>query len=291
MKAYEWKKKVMVEGIKDFNLKHTFECGQCFRWKEEEDGSYTGVAFNRVVNVSMKEKTLTIKNTNLNDYHSIWKHYFDLERDYSAIKQKLRKDPVLKEAVEFGWGIRILQQDIWECIISFIISSNNIIPRIKKIIENLSEKYGQPVLFGDKVYYGFPSPKDLYGVIVEDLAFLKAGYRDKFIVDAVQKVCENNISLDRLRNMPTADARKELMRIKGVGNKVADCILLFSLQKYDVFPTDVWIRRVMQHYYLGEDATVYDVQKYSSRHYGNLGGFAQQYLFYYARERKIGRKD
>jgi len=290
MKVYEENNQVIVEDIKDFHPQHIFECGQCFRWDRQEDGSYTGVAFKKVVNVRMEHGALVIKNTNIDDFYSIWKDYFDLDRDYSMIKERLsRHDKILKEAVQFGWGIRILKQDVWECLVSFIISSNNLIPRIKKIINNFSEKYGQPIVFGDKVYYSFPEPNDLYDLSVEDLSFCRMGYRDQYIMDAVQKVKHKVIDLENLKHLPTSEAKKELMKIKGIGPKVADCILLFSLQKYDIFPTDVWVRRVMQHFYLGSNADIKDVQKYSDLHYGDLRGFAQQYLFYYAREQRIGK--
>ncbi|MBZ4646173.1 MAG: 3-methyladenine glycosylase/8-oxoguanine glycosylase [Clostridia bacterium] len=289
MKAYQYNNQVVIEGIKDFNLTHTFECGQCFRWDREQDGSYTGVAYGKVINLKINKGLLVIKNTSLEDFHNFWKYYFDLERDYGAIKDRLSKDEVLERAVSYGWGIRILNQETWECLVSFIISSNNIIPRIKKIIKNISERYGQPIGFGDKVYYSFPQPQDLYNKTMDDLAFCRSGYRCKYILDAARAVCEGRIVLDQLKELDSSAARKELMKVQGIGPKVADCILLFSLQKYDVFPTDVWVRRVMGHFYLGEDVSIKDVQRYSAEQYGNLAGFAQQYLFYYARELKIGR--
>ncbi|MDK2798800.1 MAG: N-glycosylase/DNA lyase [Clostridiales bacterium] len=289
MKIFQSHNELVLEDIKDFNLQHTFECGQCFRWEREEDGSYTGIAYGKVVNLKINRDTLFIKNTNIDDFNNIWRTYFDLDRDYSTIKNRLSKDIILKQAVEFGWGIRILNQEIWECLISFIISSNNTIPRIKKIINNICEKYGQPIWFGGKVYYSFPRPQDLYNKTLKDLAFCRSGYRAKYILDGVQATVEKQVRLNSIKALDTLQARKELMKIKGVGPKVADCVLLFSGQKYDVFPTDVWIKRIIEYFYFDGKASIQDVRKFAHEKYGELAGFAQQYLFYYAREMKIGK--
>jgi N-glycosylase/DNA lyase len=289
VKIFQSHNELVLEDIKDFNLQHTFECGQCFRWEREEDGSYTGIAYGKVVNLKINRDTLFIKNTNIDDFNNIWRTYFDLDRDYSTIKNRLSKDIILKQAVEFGWGIRILNQEIWECLISFIISSNNTIPRIKKIINNICEKYGQPIWFGGKVYYSFPRPQDLYNKTLKDLAFCRSGYRAKYILDGVQATVEKQVRLNSIKALDTLQARKELMKIKGVGPKVADCVLLFSGQKYDVFPTDVWIKRIIEYFYFDGKASIQDVRKFAHEKYGELAGFAQQYLFYYAREMKIGK--
>ncbi|WHH57545.1 DNA glycosylase [Petroclostridium sp. X23] len=289
-KIFEDNNRVIVQGIRDFNLVHTFECGQCFRWDRQEDESYTGVAFGKVINISVKDNGLIINNTNLEDFNNIWRAYFDLDRDYGTIKEELSRDPALAKATRFGWGIRIVQQEVWECMVSFILSSNNIIPRIKKIIKSISERYGQPIEYHDRVYYSFPRPEDLYQKTAEDMDFCKSGYRCKYILDAARAVMERRVMLNIIKELTTAEARKELMKINGIGPKVADCILLFSLQKYDVFPTDVWIRRVMEFFYVQEDASIGHVQTYSNEQFGDFAGFAQQYLFYYAREMKIGKR-
>ena len=289
MRVYEKGNRVFVEELEHFNPVHTFECGQCFRWEAQEDGSYLGVAHGRVIHVKMDNTTLILTNTNLEDYNHIWKQYFDFERDYGSLKGRLSKDLVMKNAIEFGWGMRILNQDVWECLISFIISSNNTIPRIKKIIKNICQTYGQPLQFNDNVYYSFPEPETLYGKTLEDLAFCRSGYRCKFILDAARFVVENDLSLESLRNQETEAARKTLMEIKGVGQKVADCVLLFSLQKDEVFPTDVWVKRVVEYFYFGEETRIQEIHAFAREHFGNLAGLAQQYLFYYAREKKLGK--
>ena len=145
--------KIQIKGVKNFNLKHIFECGQCFRWKKEKDGSYTGVAFNRVVNVSQKGDEVEITNTNMQDFKDIWFSYFDLGRDYDEVKKNVAKDDIMKRAVEFGSGIRLLKQDFPEVFISYIISANNNIPRISKSIETLSQKFGRRLVWNNKIYY------------------------------------------------------------------------------------------------------------------------------------------
>ncbi|MDI3529018.1 MAG: N-glycosylase/DNA lyase, partial [Thermoanaerobacter sp.] len=234
--------KVIVRGIEDFNLKETFECGQCFRWNEEEDGSYTGVAYDRVINVKLEEDMLIIDNTDLNDFYDIWFDYFDLGRDYKQIKENLSRDPILKEAIQYGQGIRILRQDTWETLVSFIISQNNRIPQIKKVIENLASSFGEPIEYKGKIYYTFPKAEELVMFDVETIAKTKCGFRAKYILDAASKVFSGEIDLLKLFEYSTNDIRDILMNINGVGPKVADCVILYSIGRYDTFPTDVWIK-------------------------------------------------
>ncbi len=275
---------IIIKNIKDFNPTHTFMCGQCFRWDMEEDGSYTGIAHGKVVNVSYVENDIVIKNTNIDDVNNIWIDYLDLNRDYDEIKNNFSTDENLKRAIEFGGGIKILNQDIFECLISFIISTQNGIPRIKKIVSSMSELFGEKIEYNSKVYYSFPSVKAMSEITEKDLEPLKAGYRAGYIVDAVKKVISKEVDIYSLKNMPTADARCELMKIKGVGPKVADCVLLFSAGKADAFPIDVWVQRIMRSLYCGDEAKIKDIQTFASSHFGEYAGIAQQYLFYYARE-------
>ena len=277
-----------MEGIEHLNLAHTFECGQCFRWEKEKNGSYTGVVGQKVINICESQpKTFEIHNVTVEAWQDTWADYFDIHRDYGAIKQVLSRDEMLAKAVAFGWGIRILQQDLWECIISFIISSNNIIPRIKKIIEEIAKKYGRPLIYKGKVYYSFPKPEDLYDQTMDDLAFCKSGYRCRYLLDAARAVCEKEVDLHLLPKLSTAQARAQLMKIKGVGPKVADCILLFGLQRYEAFPADVWVKRIIKQWYMDNDSGFRKIKDFSNKNDGILAGFAQQYLFYYAREHKM----
>ncbi|WP_082392649.1 DNA-3-methyladenine glycosylase family protein [Thermoanaerobacter thermocopriae] len=276
--------KVIVRGIEDFNLKETFECGQCFRWNEEEDGSYTGVAYDRVVNVKLEEDMLIIDNTDLNDFYDIWFDYFDLGRDYKKIKENLSRDPILKEAIQYGQGIRILRQDTWETLVSFIISQNNRIPQIKKVIENLASSFGEPIEYKGKIYYTFPKAEELVMFDVDTIAKTKCGFRAKYILDAASKVFSGEIDLLKLFEYSTNEIRDILMNINGVGPKVADCVILYSIGRYDTFPTDVWIKRIVEYLYLKREGTPLEIQLFAIDKFGDLSGFAQQYLFYYGRE-------
>lgn len=291
MKVYEKENSVIIEGALDFDPKHIFECGQCFRWKSEKDGSYTGVAKGRVINVSREGDTVYLKNTNLEDFNKIWKNYFDLDTDYTKIKNELKSmDEYLEKATEFGWGIRILRQDPWEMLISFIISSNNRIPMIQKAITNLSREYGTYIgQYNEVDYYDFPTPKQLNKASIEDIRACSTGFRDKYIKLTTQRVTNENEDVYSYENLSTEDCRKKLMEYSGVGPKVCDCIALFGMQKYDTFPVDVWVKRVMQEFYVEDDMSLPKIRNYAIDKFEDLSGFAQQYLFYYARELGIGR--
>lgn len=282
----EEKDRVIVENIRDFVPKHIFECGQCFRWNRQQDGSYTGVAMGRVLNVKEENDTVIFTNTNIKEFNEIWYNYFDLGRDYGKIKEELSKDPVLREAIPFGEGIRILKQDVWETILSFITSANNRIPMIKKALEELSQKYGTPIEWQGKTYYKFPTPDQLKGETYDDVKACKTGFRAKYILAASYMVSAGEIDIYNIHNLSTEDARKTLIRFQGIGPKVADCIMLFSMDKYDAFPVDVWVKRVMEHFYLEKDIPLSKIQTYAKDKFGELAGFAQQYLFYYARDMK-----
>lgn len=247
---------------KDFSLDDTLDCGQSFRWKKTDENTYVGAMLNNPLEISQQEDTITFKNTSSEQFESIWQDYFDLDTDYSAYKKQFSADPVLKKACEYAGGIRILKQDCFEMLISFIFSQNNRIPRIKAIISRLVEHYG-----------GFPSLEQLKGVTVEELDFLKSGFRAKYIVDAVSKLESGEVNLEKAKSMPTDEARQELIKIKGVGAKVSDCVMLFGMYKIDAFPIDVWVKRVMEQYY--PDGLPKCV--------GNARGIAQQYLFHYIR--------
>ena len=217
--------------------------------------------------------------------------YFDLKRDYKKIKEELSKiDENMKTSIEYGKGIRILNQDLWETIISFIISANNNIPRIKGIIEKLSKKYGKELEFEGKKYYTFPTPKELENVTVEDYRSLGLGFRDIRLYETTKMILEKKVDLQELRKNPnTFEVREKLLTLSGVGPKVADCILLFSdLKRFEVFPIDVWVRRVMNDLYIkNPDETKVSkkqIEKIANKKFGNLAGLAQQYLFYWRRE-------
>ena len=280
-----------IKNMDSFELKDIFDCGQCFRWNEEDDGSYTGVFKGNVLNVSKNDKEITFKGVCNGNIKDIVEDYFDLKRDYEKIKEELSKiDENMKTSIEYGKGIRILNQDLFETIISFIISANNNIPRIKGIIERLSKKYGDEIIWNDKKYYAFPTAKSLKDVSVKEYRDLGLGFRDVRLYETVKMILEGKVDLEELENNPnTTKVREKLLTLSGVGPKVADCILLFSdLKRFEVFPIDVWVRRVMNDLYIkNEDETKVnkkEIEKLAQEKFGNLAGLAQQYLFYWRRE-------
>ena len=279
---------VLLTDTDSFELSHIFDCGQCFRWNRNPDGSFSGVAMDRALKISKHDGKVIFHNTSIDDFNNIWREYFDFKTSYSEIKKELSSDKILKEAIGYGDGIRILKQDLWECVVSFIISASNNIPRIKKIVENLCCNFGEKISYMGEVFYTFPTPEKINSLTLEDLSVIKAGFRDKYILDAAEKFVSGEISYDKLLNMSAVDAKKMLMTIKGVGNKVADCIVLFGLSKCESFPVDVWIKRIMEYCYFDGEESIEKISAFAKEKFGTLGGYAQQYLFFYARENKIG---
>ena len=276
----------ILENAKSFEPVHVFECGQCFRWNKEADGSYTGVFGNNVINVKKEKSNIVFFGVCEENIKTICTEYFDLNTDYEKIKDNLSSiDDYLKNSIQYGQGIRILKQDLWETLISFIISANNNIPRIKIIIERISENYGNKIKFGEKTYYTFPRPEMLANTTVQDFRKLGLGFRDVRVYETVQKTLKKEINLSRLEKEDNIELLKEqLLKIPGVGPKVADCIMLFSLKKYNVFPVDVWVKRVIAElYYENKEQTPKEIQKFAKKQYGDLAGLAQQYLFYWRR--------
>ncbi len=280
----------ILENFKDFEPCHIFECGQCFRWNIQTDGSYTGVFKNNVLNVKKENNKIIFKGICNDNIIKVINDYFDFDTDYNKIKKELSNvDEYLKESIEFGSGIRILNQDLWETIISFIISANNNIPRIKGIIERISKKYGNEIEWNNEKYYTFPTPKQLSKASVEDLRALGLGFRDKRVYDTTKIILNNEISLKELIEEKDVNIlREKLLTLPGVGPKVADCIMLFGLKRFEVFPIDVWVRRVMNDLYIKNDdetkVNKREIEKLAMEKYKNLAGLAQQYLFYWKRE-------
>ena len=285
--ATEKDNKVILTEVRNFELPHIFDCGQCFRWNKQENGNYIGVAFERVIEVEKQGNTVIIYNSNLKDFNDIWIKYFDLERDYSAIKSEFEKDELLKKAVEFGDGIRLLQQDPFEMLISFIISANNRIPMIKRAIENISKTYGKKLEYKGNTYYAFPTLREFREATLEEVEGLGVGFRAKYIVKALEDLSNGTYDLNAIRLSDDDACHEGLKNFSGVGPKVADCIMLFSMGKYSAFPVDVWVKRAMQYFYVAPDVSLPKIRKFARDKFGNLSGFAQQYLFYYARENNI----
>ena len=279
---------VILKKVSDFNLTHIFDCGQCFRFNKTEENTYEGVAFNRALKISQSGSEVILHDTTKEDFLNVWYDFLDLSCDYSKIKDTLCKDDIMKEAVACGEGIRILKQDLWETIVSFIISQSNNIPRIKGIIERLCENFGEKISYMGKTYYSFPSAKVISELTLEELSVIRAGFRDKYILGIAKSVNEGTFDLDKLKSMSTIDAKAKLMSVKGIGNKVSDCILLFGLSRADSFPVDVWIKRIMEYCYFDGEQSIKTISSFADKKFGELGGYAQQYLFFYARENNIG---
>ena len=282
--------KYIIENQESFKLKDIFECGQCFRWNENANKSYTGVINKGVLNVEKQGEKIIFTGFLDGNIKEIVTNYFDLDRNYEEIKQQLSNiDKYLKQSIDYGSGIRILNQDLWETIISFIISANNNIPRIKGIIEKISKKYGKEIQWNSQKYYIFPTPEELKEATAEDFRKLGTGFRDIRLYETTQKILNREFDLKEIENKDTITAREELLTLSGVGPKVADCILLFStLKRFDVFPIDVWVRRVMNELYIkNEDekkVSKTEIMKLAEKKFGSLEGLAQQYLFYWKRE-------
>ena len=280
----------ILENCKSFELEHIFECGQCFRWNKQEDGSYTGIFKQNVVNVKKADNKIIFRGICKENIKDECIKYFDLNTNYDNIKSKLSNvDNYLKTSIEYGEGIRILNQDLWETLISFIISANNNIPRIKGIIERLSKSYGEKIVWDKAEYYTFPTPQELSKASVEDLRNIGLGFRDVRVYETTKIINENPNKLKELEDEKDVNKlREELLKFPGVGPKVADCVMLFStLKKLEVFPIDVWVRRVMNELYIKNDDETKinkkEIEELAKTKYGNLAGIAQQYLFYWRR--------
>ncbi len=264
--------KYIFENVKDLDLEQTFECGQCFRWNKEEDGSYTGIAEGFPANMKLEGDTLTIEGFGT---RSFWEDYLDLGRDYETLKEMLCKGEceILPEAVRCGSGIRILRQDLWETVVDFIISQNNNIPRIKGCIERLSELAGEYVgEFRGRSWYSVPSAEKLASLEAVDLAPVRLGYRDKYLIETARQW----LDMDE-------DSRCDVGCFTGVGPKVESCIRLFGLHDLQSFPIDVWVKRLMHRFYGFEEKDKAGMECFAKEHFGEFAGLAQQYLFYYIR--------
>lgn len=282
-----------LKNVCDFDLAQTLECGQCFHFVKLDEEDYVLTAKGYVLHVSQEADTVTFYDTDKDEYVNVWKDYFDMDRDYSAIKKKLlEKDDKLKDAIESMWGVRILNQDFFETLISFIISQNKQIPHIKKIVADISAKFGTyKGTYGGADMYTFPTLEQLANASEEDFKELKTGFRAPYIMDAIRRNMAGQFDINELKSMDYDSCIKELMTIKGVGEKVANCVSLFGLGKKEAFPVDVWIKRIMETMYFGGVDTPKDkIAAFAKEQFGELGGFAQQYLFYYGKSIKMGVK-
>lgn len=272
MEILEFGKKLKLKNFENIDLVQTFECGQCFRWQKNSENSYTGIFKGKKLELSQLTPNTIILSTDMSDFKKIWYKYFDLETDYKKIGENITTlHPILKKAYIECSGIRILRQEPWETLCSFIISQNNNIPRIKKIIKSLCD------LFGDKIENSkeksFPSSEVISKLNLEDLEPIRSGFRAKYILDAARKISSKIVDFKKIENLDYIDAKNELMKIKGVGPKVADCVLLYGFHRLEAFPEDVWIKRVMNKFFKNESPKIF----------GEYAGIAQQYLYHYSR--------
>ena len=261
----------ILENINNFDLSDIFECGQCFRFSKKADGSYEGIAFGRYLRVYQETNKIYF-DAGPGDFDTVWRNYFDLDRDYKPIFELLRQDEILKKASDFCPGLRILKQEPFECLISFIISQNNNIPRIKKIIERLCENFGEKI--AGTVYYAFPTPEKLAGLDLSDLEVIKSGFRARYILEAAKRIHSGETDLGLIYGMSAASGAAYLKKITGVGDKVSACVMLFGYNKLDAFPVDVWIKKVLEKYYPNYP---------DGCDFGGYAGVANAYLFYYER--------
>ena len=260
----------------DFSAKKIFDCGQCFRWNENPDGSYTGVALGRAARVREDRGSVYITGT-IEDFETVWSDYFDFGSNYARRRKLCAVDDYMLAASEYGRGIRILNQDRWEALCSFIISQCNNIPRIKKIVETMSSLWGEGTELEGREYRAFPDAERVAALSERELEPLRSGYRAPYILNAARMVSEGRLDLEALSKLEYAEAKCRLMELPGIGEKVANCVVLFSLRMPSAFPIDVWIKKaIAEHYPNGLDTSVF----------GENAGLAQQYMFYYQRDRK-----
>lgn len=265
-----------------FSPENTFLNGQCFRWNQKGPG-FEGIVGNKLLYIEKKGKFLYLEGIKEEELPKLT-HYLGLEEDLQEKEKELAKiDPLMKKAVEHGRGMHLLRQDPFETLISFIISANNHIPRIKSLVEKLALNYGEEIEEG---YYSFPQAEDLARTSSQELRLLGLGYRDKYVLDGARQVAEGRVDLASLYHYDSPRAMKELLKIKGVGKKVASCVLLFALGKRDSFPVDTWIKKALNTYYPEEILGYGGMDAFLSEYFGEDAGLAQQYLFHYMRTGK-----
>lgn len=271
--------------VDHFNLKYTLECGQCFRWEKINENEYVGVIKDRVVRLKQVEDKLYVWSNVKNNLEEIIKEYLDLDRDYGIVEDKISKiDENINKAVQYSSGIHILNQAPFETIISYIISANNNIKRITRSVNEISKRYGKKVEFEGKTYYLFPTIDEIKSITIDDLLASGTGFRARYIMHDIEFFVSNPCFIQSINSLDTLDAKKELEKLMGIGPKVADCILLFSYKRGDVFPVDVWIKRIMERLYFDKSVNIKEITKYAKDNFGDYSGIVQQHLFQNVRE-------
>lgn len=274
--------KFRISSLEAFSLENSLGCGQCFRWKRDVSGRWTGIAHGRVVRLTMPEPgVLQVDGADEATLRSLWIPYLDLERDYAAIERTLsRNDPVMRQAIAFSHGLRLLAQDPWEMLATWLISQNNGIPRITSIVDTLCRCFGEPISFDGSTFHAFPSPDAIASRSCDALDACRAGYRRDYIHRAALDVASGRVDPWSWRTKTKDVVRSELLGMHGVGEKVADCTLLFTGLFHDAFPVDRWVLRVMTERYPGCGRTTAELHRFAAERFGSLAGFAQEYLFH-----------
>lgn len=259
--------------VNDFNIQQISDSGQCFRWNRIGEMHYRGIFNGKVCEIFQHGNILDVSGVTKDEFNC----YFDIDRDYSQIKELYARDKILKDAISLGEGIRILRQDNFETLISFIISANNNIPRIKKSVELISMRFGKKIYDN---FYAFPNMHELSNVTEDELRACGVGFRAKYIVNTCRILLSDEHMLERISDFSNEECKRELLSLQGVGPKVADCVMLFSMGKVDVFPVDVWIKRLMEELYIHKETNIKEIATFGRSQFGEFAGIAQQYLFY-----------
>ncbi len=274
--------------VECFNLKYTLECGQCFRWECTENNTYIGVIEDRVIKIKQEGNKILVWSSLTNNLEETISEYFDLNKDYSALEKEIAKiDKNVQESLKYSSGIHILNQPLFETIISYIISANNNIKRISRSVKDISRKYGKKVVFENNEYYLFPTLEEMSNITIDDLLECGTGFRARYIKNVINYFLDNKELLITLKSMDTEHAKKALMSLMGIGPKVADCILLFSLKRGEVFPIDVWVKRIMEKLYFNDNTNIKEISEFAKDKFGKHAGIIQQHLFHNVREGNI----
>ena len=279
--------KISISADMPFSLDQTLGCGQVFRWERTEHGWWYGVVGDRVIKIRQDESSLVFEGAKT----AFIRNYFSLDLDLKKIIKTIDKDPFIHAAISRCTGLRLVRQPPWECTVSYICSTNSNIPTIRRRIASIAQQFGKAIEFEEKTYYTFPDPSPITCGGLDGLTECRLGYRQPYVFRTSCSVTDEKQWEETIRRLPYEDARKELMKLHGVGPKAADCILLFAFQKYEAFPVDVWIRRIMQQNYIktltldaGLTYRDYDtIRQFARGHFGKYCGYAQEYL-YAARE-------
>ena len=277
---------MQIQNVTDFSLKYTLESGQSFRW-HRIDNAYYGVVEGRILKIFQDGTTLCVESSTDEDevgFVSYLRHYLDIGRDVPKILAEVNTDAYMHRAIEKLWGMRILNQELWETVASFILSQNNNVARIRGIIRRLSERFGERLMFAGYEDYSFPSPDALATATHAELLACGTGYRANYLQGAAQAVVSGELSLTAMKQMSYPEAKQALVRQNGIGEKVADCICLFSLGHLAALPIDVWIKRIFETLYLRRRATHREIREFAHGYFGDSVGYAQQYLFHYVHE-------